>query len=118
MHPVHYVLRKLKISEKERYKIEAFYEQGLTSAQIGKALNPSWDRRTIERELRLGLVEQRRLNPSNKKYEPLYISENLYKADTAQMRHNGRAANKSRGLKIGHDQRLADYIEKKIKEDK
>lgn len=107
-----------QISERERYKIEALYEQGLTSAQIGDALNPRRDRRTIERELLLGLVEQKRLNPSHKKYEPLYIVEKTYKADTGQMRHDERAANKGRGLKIGNDQKLADYIEIKIKDEK
>jgi IS30 family transposase len=111
--------RKWKqISEKERYKIEALYEQGLTPSQIGDALNPKRDRRTIERELLLGLVEQKRLNPSFKKNEPLHIIEKVYKADTAQMRHDERAANKGRGLKIGNDQKLADYIEMKIKEEK
>jgi len=111
--------RKWKqISERERYKIEALYEQGLTPAQIGNALNPRRDRRTIERELKLGLVEQKRMNPSYKKNEPLYITEMRYKADTAQMRHDERATNKGRGLKIGNDQKLADYIEQKIKEDK
>lgn len=111
--------RKWKqISERERYKIEALYEQGLPPAQIGEALNPKRDRRTIERELLLGFVEQKRVNASYKKYEPWYITETTYKADTAQMRHDERAANKGRGLKIGNDQKLADHIEKKIKEDK
>jgi len=109
--------RKWKqICEKERYKIEVLYEQGLTAAQIGNALNR--DRRTIERELQLGLVEQRYTNRSYKKNEPLYITEMRYKADTAQRKHDERAANKGRGLKIGNDQKLSDYIEKKIKEEK
>ncbi len=107
-----------QISERERYKIEALYEQGLTPAQIGDAINPRRDRRTIERELRLGLVEQRRTNTSYKRNEPLYVTETVYKADTAQMRHEERAANKGRGLKIGNDQRLSDYIESKIKDEK
>jgi transposase, IS30 family len=107
-----------QIFERERYKIEALYEQGLTPAQIGGALNPRRDRRTIERELLIGLVEQRRMNPSYKKYEPLYVTEMAYKADMAQMRHDERAANKGRGLKIGNDQKLADYIERKIKDEK
>lgn len=111
--------RKWKqISENERYKIEALYEQGLTPLQIGNALHPKRDRRTIEREIELGLVEQKRLNPSHKKYEPLYIIERTYKADTAQMWHNVRSENKGRGLKIGNDQKLADYIEQKIKKEK
>jgi len=109
--------RKWKqISEKERYKIEALYDQGLTPAQIGNALGR--DRRTIERELQLGFVEQRRTNTSYKKDGPLYITEIRYKADTAQMRREERAANKGRSLKIGNDQKLADYIERKIKEEK
>lgn len=109
-----------QLSEKERYKIEALFEQGLSSAQIGAALKPSRDRRTIERERRLGLVEQKRLNPSNSKKagEELYIVEMVYRADTAQRRHNERASNKGRGLKIGHDHKLATYIESKIKNDK
>ena len=99
--------RKWKqISEQERYKIEALYEQGLTAKQIGEALNPNRDRRTIERELQMGMVEQKQLNPSFKKYEPLHIIKKTYKADTAQMRHNERASNKGRGLKIGHDQKF------------
>ena len=77
-----------QISEKERYKIEALFEQGLTPAQIGEALEPKRNRRTIERERKQGLVEQKRMNPSFKKDEPLYIVEWVYKADTAQTRHN------------------------------
>jgi len=43
--------RKWKqITEKERYKIEALFQQGLTPAEIGKALMPQRDRRTMERE--------------------------------------------------------------------
>ncbi|MGI6664674.1 MAG: IS30 family transposase [Christensenellaceae bacterium] len=111
--------RKWKqISEKERYKIEALYEQGLTPLQIGNALSPKRDRRTIERELKSGLVEQKRINPTNNKYAPLYIVELVYKADRAQTVHEEWAANKGRGLKIGNDQKLADHIESKIKNEK
>lgn len=109
--------RKWKqLSERERYKIEALHEQGLTPAQIGRALRR--DRRTIERELKRGQVEQKRMNPSNNKYAPMYVMELTYRADRAQMVHEERASNKGKGLKIGNDQRLADYIEKKIKDDK
>ena len=111
--------RKWKqITEKERYKIEALFQQGLTPAEIGKALMPQRDRRTMERERDLGLVEQKRMNPSFKKDEPMYIVEWIYKADVAQLRHDERAANKGRGLKIGHDHNLCRYIEHKIKNEK
>jgi IS30 family transposase len=109
-----------QISETERYKIEGMLQAGLSHAAIGKALQPRRDRRTIEREIALGLVEQKRMNPSNSKKagQELYIVEQVYKADTAQMRHKERAANKGRGLKIGHDHKLAKHIENKIKNDK
>jgi len=111
--------RKWKqISEKERYKIEALFEQGLTSDQIGKALTPNRDRRTIDRELRLGLVEQKKMNPSFKKNEDMYITVEVYKADKAQRLREERASNKGRGLKIGHDHTLARHIENKIKNEK
>ena len=69
-----------QITEKERYKIEVLYEQGKKPAQIAEAMTPKRDRRTIEREIRLGLVEQKRMNPSNSKYAPMYITEMVYKA--------------------------------------
>jgi len=107
-----------QISEKERYKIEILFEQGLTPAQIGEALTPKRDRRTIERERTLGLVEQKRMNPNFKKNEPLHIVEMVYKADIAQNRHDEKASNKGRGLKIGSDHNLARHIEDKIKNEK
>jgi IS30 family transposase len=105
-----------QLSEKERYKIEALHAQGLSAANIGKALRR--DRRTIDRELALGMVEQKRMNPSFKKKEPLYIVERVYKADTAQIRRDNRSANKGRGLKIGHNHKLAAHIEVKIKNER
>jgi len=109
-----------QLSEKDRYKIEALSQQGLPPAVIGKSLTPKRDRRTIERELERGSVEQKRLNPSNSKRvgEPLYITELVYKADAGQRVRDERAANKGRGLKIGHDHELAGYLEQKIVEEK
>jgi IS30 family transposase len=105
-----------QLTEQERYKIEGYFEHGLSPGEIGLLLGKS--RRTIEREREMGLVEQKRMNPSSKKYEPLYIVERVYKADTAQMRHKGRGANKGRELKIGHDHKLAEHIEAKIKNER
>lgn len=107
-----------QIIEKERYKIEGYFEQGLSPARIGELIEKTT--RTVEREKKLGLVEQKRLNPSTSKSinEPLYIVEWVYKADTAQMRHEENAANKGRGLKIGYDHELASHIEDKIKNER
>jgi len=114
-------IRKWKhLSESDRYKIEALYQQGLTPADIGRALNPKRDRRTIERELKRGMTEHKRMNPSSSKSvsQPLYIVEKVYAADVGQRRYAEASANKGRGYKIGHDHRLAAYIEKKIIEEK
>lgn len=105
-----------QITEKERYKIEGYFEEGLSAAQISLLLKKS--KRTIERERKKGFVEQKMMNPSNKKNEPLYITKLVYKADAAQCRHNENGANKGRTLKIGRDQKLADHIESKIKNEK
>jgi len=109
-----------QLKEKDRYKIEALFQQGLKATEIGAALIPRRDRRTIERELELGMTEQCRLNPSASKsiHEPLYIVERVYLADAAQRRRDENAANKGRGLKIGKDHELANHIEDKIKNDK
>lgn len=105
-----------QISERERYKIEALLEEGLSARRIARHLGR--DRRTIEREIKRGLVEQKRMNPSNKKYEPLYVVEEVYKADVAQRVSEENAASKGRGLKIGYDHKLARHIEAKIKGEK
>ena len=107
-----YNTKKIKweqISEKERYKIEALSQQGLTPAEIGSALTPRRDRRTIEREIARGVTLQRNSDLTEKK---------VYLADVAQSKHDEKAANKGRGLKIGHDHKLAEHIENKIKNDK
>jgi IS30 family transposase len=106
-----------QLSERDRYKIEVLSQRGLTPAEIGKALKRN--RRTIERELARGSVEQKRLNPSTKNSvnEPLYFYESLYLADAGQRIHDENATNKGRSLKIGRDHKLAAHIEQRIKED-
>ncbi|MFP3155592.1 hypothetical protein LQZ18_14415 [Lachnospiraceae bacterium ZAX-1] len=108
--------KRKQITEKERYKIEGFLEQGLAPAQIAELIGKT--QRIIEREKPLGLVGQKRMNPSYKKNEPMYIVEMVYKADTAQMRHEENASRKGRGLKIGSGRALAAHIEDKIKNEK
>jgi len=95
-----------QLTEKERYKIEALSQQGLTPAEIGKALSPGRDRRTIEREIKRGWTKQR---------DSEWCERHVYLADVGQRIHNECAANKGRELKIGHDHKLAQHIENKIK---
>ena len=101
--------KRKHLSEKDRYKIEAFYEQGLRPAEIGRSLIPHRDRRTIERELERGMTLQRNSDLTEKV---------VYLADVAQRKYDEKASNKGRGLKIGHDHKLAEYIERKIRDEK
>ena len=100
--------RKWKqLSEKERYKIEALSQRGLTPSVIGAQLGR--DRRTIEREIARGLTLQRKSD----------LTEHMiYLADVGQRKYDEVAGNKGRGVKIGHDHELARYIEEKIRNDK
>ena len=98
-----------QLTEKERYKIEALSQQGLTPAEIGAALEPKRDRRTIEREIARGLTLQRNSD---------WTERMVYLADVGQRKHDELGANKGRGLKIGCDHKLAKYIEDKIKKER
>jgi IS30 family transposase len=98
-----------QLSEKDRYKIEVLYKQKLSPTEIGKILEPKRDRRTIEREIAQGMTLQRNSDLTEK---------HVYLADVGQRRHNEKASNKGRSLKIGHDHKLAKHIEDKIKKEK
>lgn len=91
-----------QLSEKERYKIEALTRAKLGSGEIARQLGRN--RRTIQRELARGRVTQ------NVDWELV----ERYCADYAQLVCRTRAANKGGGLKIGHCHALAEYLEKKI----
>lgn len=96
-----------QLSERERYKIEDLLEAGLTPTEVGRQMGR--DRRTIEREIISGSVVQ---------VDSLWRENIRYCADTGQRKHEERVSNKGRPLKIGHDHKLAEYIEKKIGEEK
>ena len=92
-----------QLSEKERYQIEILLKEKRTASEIAERLGR--DRRTIEREIARGSVVQ--LDSE--------LREHIrYCADTGQRIHNEKASNKGRPLKIGHDHKLAAYIEQKI----
>lgn len=96
-----------QLSERERYKIEALFQSGLTSSEISRQLGRN--RRTIEREIARGMTLQRNSDLTEKL---------VYLADAGQRIHDERAANKGRGLKIGHDHELSQYLERKIADEK
>jgi len=96
-----------QLTEQDRYKIEALTQRGVSPKEIGRQLGR--DRRTIERELNRGMTKQLTTHLTEK---------NVYLADTGQRKHNENASNKGRGLKIGHDHKLAQYLEQKIGKEK
>jgi len=96
-----------QLTEQERYKIEALTHRGVSPSEIGKQL--SRDRRTIEREICRGMTLQ---------VDSQWRERKVYLADVGQRKHSENASNKGRGLKIGHDHKLAQYLEQKIGKDK
>jgi IS30 family transposase len=91
------------LSEKERYQIESLLKARHSPKEIAALIRR--DRRTVEREIRRGAVTQR---------DSLWLDATVYLADTGQRRAEENAANKGRGLKIGHDHALARYLEQRI----
>lgn len=109
--------RKWKqLTERERYQIEAYFRAGWKVQQIAEQIG--YSKRTIERERTLGMTEQ--LKPATKgiKAHGDVQKQWVYLADVAQRRHEENAKGKGRNLKIGSDHRLADSIERKIKDEK
>ena len=109
--------RKWKqLTEKDRYRLEAYFNAGLKTQEIAKRMG--YSKRTIERERKLGLTPQ--LKPATKDIKTCgeIQTKLFYLADVAQRRHEERSANKGRNLKIGNDHRLVQHIEKKLKKEK
>ena len=95
------------ITVKERYQIEILLKEKKRPSEIARLLGKH--KRTIEREIARGTV--RMLN-----HDLTYVDK--YCADTAERIYREKAANKGACLKIGHDHELANYIEKKIIQEK
>lgn len=95
------------LKERERYQIEILLKNGKKPTEIASILGRH--RRTIEREIIRGRV---RLLNSNLTYSERYC------ADVGHSKYEQVASNKGAGLKIGHDHKLANHIEKRIIKDK
>lgn len=91
------------LTERERYKIEAYLKDNKKAWQIASLLGKS--ERTIQREIKRGTVIL--LDTELREYK-------IYCADTAQRKYDENAANKGRNYKIGKDHELAGYIERMI----
>lgn len=96
-----------QLTYKDRIKIETLYnDEHLNYTQIGKILGKH--RTTISRDIKLGLVE----------LETSYLPVWKYCAEVAQRKNEENETAKGTNLKIGKDMKLANFIEKEIKEEK
>lgn len=96
-----------QLTYKDRVKIETLYnDQHLNYTQIGEILGKH--RTTISRDIKIGLVEM----------ETSYLPVWKYCAEVAQRRNEEKETAKGTNLKIGNDIKLANFIEKEIKEEK
>lgn len=95
------------LKESERYKIEALLAIKIKTRKIAKILKRS--RATLYREIKRGSVVRTQSDLSKKKQ---------YRANVAERTYHENGKNKERGLKIGTDSQLEEYIRKKILEEK
>lgn len=95
------------LKERERYQIEFMLKEGYSVKTIAQKLNRHVS--TIYREKKRGEVEMvdSQLRPYKK-----------YCADTAQMKYEENRTAKGAPLKIGNDFAYAEFIEKKIMQEK
>ena len=110
MEPKNCITKKKKythIKEWERYKIEALLAGKKKPDEIAKLLKRS--RSTIYSEITRGTRIRMGYELKEKKE---------YRADIAQKDYENKGKNKERGLKIGHDNRLEEYIRHKILNDR
>lgn len=95
--------KKRVLQEKERYEIEILCKAGQSAKKIAELLGRH--RRTIERELRRGTVEQ---------MDSEWRMRRVYYADAGQRVAHVRQSQKGRPLKIGKDHELAKRLEELI----
>lgn len=101
-------MRKFKqMTNSDRIKMEALINAGHSKAEIARQLH--YHRSTIGREYRKGKYMHRTTE---------YIDIERYSSDLGQKAHDYAQEGKGKALKIGHDRKLAKYIEHKIVDDR
>ncbi len=93
---------------RDRLRIEGMLKDKKSPLEIAEELACS--KRTIEREIKRGQVRQ--LNGATWQYYQ------VYDADYAQNDYIGKRGGSGPGLKIGHDHKLCEEIEKQIRENR
>ncbi|MEA4934760.1 MAG: IS30 family transposase [Lawsonibacter sp.] len=87
----------------ERLKLEALHRAGLSVARIARELG--FCRQTIYNEIRRGIYI----------HDCGWRDEERYSADKAQEIHDYAQTGKGRPLKIGHDRKYAEYLERMVR---
>jgi len=95
------------LSERDRYLLEGYLTSGLGPGEIAKKLNSHIS--TIYREVKRGRVK--RINSELEEYW-------AYRANAAQLNYETKVTNRRHSLKIERYKELADYIRKKMTEEK
>lgn len=95
------------LSVSDRVKMETMLNTGHKVVEIAEYLHVH--RSTVYREIQRGLYTHR---------DTHYRDEERYSSDLGQKAHDWNAEGKGRPLKIGKDKKLADFIERKIADDK
>ena len=91
------------LTRTDRLRIEKMLKEGLSNAEIAEKLRVS--RQTIWRERKRG--EYERLDGAT------WEMKTAYSPDIAQERYEKHLKEKGPELKIGNDQELADYLERR-----
>lgn len=94
------------MTEKERYKLEAYLESGKSVSWIAKTMG--FCRQTIYNEIKRGTYL----------HTVKWWDEKRYSAAKGQDIQERNQRNKGRPLKIGKDREYADFLERKILQDK
>jgi len=96
-----------QLTRDDRVKMETMLNNGASKADVAKYLGVN--RSTITREYRKGVYTH--INSD-------WTEEERYSSDLAQRKHEFAVQTRGAGLKIDKEYKLAEYIEKKIVEDK
>ncbi|WP_455557763.1 IS30 family transposase [Agathobaculum hominis] len=101
-------MRRFKhLSKTDRLRIETHKKDGLSPKEIAEILGVHIS--TIYRELKRGEYTHRNSD---------WTEETRYSSDLGEMKYRANLAAKGPDLKIGKDHKLAEYIERRIADDK
>ena len=110
-------MRKFKhLTKTKRLQLESFLIAKMTVKQIASLLNVHIS--TIYREIKRGLYEHKTKKYDKYSFFTGYKTEKRYSSDIAHQKYIFNLQLRGPDLKIGNDHEFADYLEKRIVDDK